>query len=118
MFLHVTEAKYIDGYKVELSFNDGRHGTADLADSLRGPVFEPLKDKTLFSDFRVDEELETIVWSTGADMAPEYLYYQAFKENQELQEQFKRWRYIAEQCAPPDREKIGVRSCYAVYVRL
>jgi hypothetical protein len=97
MFLHVTGAKYLGGYKVELSFNDGRHGIADLADALTGPVFEPLKDESRFSDFRVDEELETIVWSTGADMAPEYLYFQAFKGNPELQEQFKRWGYVAEQ---------------------
>jgi hypothetical protein len=44
----------------------------------------------------VDEELETIVWSTGADMAPEYLYFQAFKDNKERQEQFKQWGYIAQ----------------------
>lgn len=97
MFLHVTEAKYVGAYKVELSFNDGRHGTADLADAPRGPVFELLKDESRFRNLRVDEELETIVWSTGADMAPEYLYFQAFKENQELQEQFNRWGYIANQ---------------------
>ncbi len=46
MILHVTDAKYLDNYRVQLSFSDGRNGVADLNDSLEGPVFEPLKDKS------------------------------------------------------------------------
>jgi len=46
MFLHVTHAKYIEDCKVEISFNNGKTGIADLADALRCPIFEPLKDKT------------------------------------------------------------------------
>ncbi len=94
MFLHITNAKYIDGYKVEVSFNDGRKGVADLIDALKGPVFEPLKNKTQFSALKVDEELETIVWPNGADLAPEYVYFQAFRTEPELQSKFKRWGYI------------------------
>ena len=43
MFLHVTNARYLEDYKVEVSFNDGRKGIADLTDALKGPIFEPLK---------------------------------------------------------------------------
>ena len=70
MFLHVTEARYLESYKVEVSFNDGKKGIADLSAALKGPVFEPLKDLSVFSQLRVDEELETIVWPNGADLAP------------------------------------------------
>ena len=35
-----------------------------------GEVFEPLKDPDVFRCFRVDTELDTIVWATGADLAP------------------------------------------------
>lgn len=35
---------------------------------------EPLKDPDVFKRFRVDTELNTISWETGADLAPEYLY--------------------------------------------
>ena len=95
MFLHVTNAKYIEAYKVEVSFNNGRKGIADLIDAIKGPVFEPLINTSEFSSFTVDKELETIVWPNGADLAPEYIYYQAFKNEPELQSQFKQWGYIA-----------------------
>jgi len=95
MFLHVTHARYLEDYKVEVSFNDGRKGIADLADALKGAMFEPLKNKSLFSSLVVDQELDTIVWSNGADLAPEYIYFQAFKNEPELQPKFKQWGYLA-----------------------
>ena len=54
MFLHVTNAKYVEDYKVEVTFNDGREGIADLASALKGRVFEPLKNKSIFSAFTVE----------------------------------------------------------------
>ena len=95
MFLHVTNAKYLEDYKVEVLFNNGRKGVADLTDALKGTMFESLKNKSVFASFIVDEELDTIVWSNGADLAPEYIYFQAFKNEPELQQQFKRWGYLA-----------------------
>jgi hypothetical protein len=95
MFLHVTDASYLEDYKVEVAFNNGRKGIADLTDALKGPMFEPLKNKTVFANLVVDEELDTIVWSNGADLAPEYIYFQAFKNEPELQQQFKDWGYLA-----------------------
>ena len=44
MFLHVTTATYLEGYKVRLSFNDGAEGEIDLSSELYGEIFEPLKD--------------------------------------------------------------------------
>jgi len=95
MFLHVTNANYIEDYKIEVSFNDGRKGIADLSSVLKGSAFEPLRNKTEFSSFVIDKELETIVWSNGVDLAPEYIYFQAFKNEAKLQSQFKQWGYIA-----------------------
>jgi len=94
MFLHVTEAKYLHDYVVEVAFNDGKRGCADLSDALKGPVFEPLKDRAVFSRLRVDAELQTIAWENGADLAPEYVYFQAFKTDPALESQFKAWGYI------------------------
>jgi len=94
MFLHVTSAKYIEDYKVKVSFNNGREGVADLSSALKGKMFEPLKNKIEFSSLVVDKELDTIVWSNGADLAPEFIYFQAFKDVPELQHLFKEWGYI------------------------
>ena len=74
MFLHVREAKYIRDYVIWLRFNDGAEGEIDLKDELWGEVFEPLKDLGVFRSFKVDPDLETIVWENGADLAPEFLY--------------------------------------------
>lgn len=74
MILHVKEAKYLHDYVIWLRFNDGTIGEVDLRDELYGEVFEPLKDMGKFKSFRVDPDLETIVWENGADMSPEFLY--------------------------------------------
>ena len=73
MIPHVIEAKYQGEYRIWLKFNDGAEGTVDLRDRLFGEMFEPLKDQKKFQSFRVDPELETLVWPNGADLAPEFL---------------------------------------------
>ena len=73
MLLHVTDAKYLRDYVIWLRFNDGAEGEIDLTAELEGEVFGPLKDLEQFFKFRVDSELETIVWDNGADLAPEFL---------------------------------------------
>ena len=94
MFLHVTEARYLNAYCIEVAFNNGKKGIADLVDALKGPVFEPLKNPEAFASFKVDPDLETIVWENGVDLAPEFIYYQTFKNEASLQEQFKKWGYV------------------------
>lgn len=74
MIPKVKEAKYVGGYKLWLQFNDGKAGVIDLSEELWGPVFEPLKDLSVFQQVRVDPELETVSWPNGADFAPEFLY--------------------------------------------
>ena len=37
------------------------------------PVFEPLRDLSVFRRFQISEVLHTIVWENNADLAPEYL---------------------------------------------
>ena len=71
MFLHVTKAQYVDGYRVHVWFNDGTDAVIDLADSLDGPIFEPLRDVEYFKSFSI--EGHTLAWPNGADFAPEYL---------------------------------------------
>ena len=72
--LHITSVNHQRGYILELSFSNGDTGLVDLKDELYGEVFEPLTDIAQFSQVYLDEEIRTITWDTGADMAPEYLH--------------------------------------------
>jgi len=74
MILHVVEARYERDYVIHLTFNDGAEGFVDLAGELYGEMFAPLKDLERFKAFRVDPELNTVVWENGADFAPEFLH--------------------------------------------
>ena len=71
--LHIKSVKYVSGFKIWVSFDDGTSGEVDLEGVLSGPVFEPLKNQETFSKVSVDPELETIVWPNGADLAPEFV---------------------------------------------
>jgi hypothetical protein len=71
--LHVNQAKYLSDYRVWLSFDNNVSGEIDLFHELWGDMFEPLKDKALFSTFRLDAPLKTIAWQNGADFAPDFL---------------------------------------------
>ena len=77
----LLEASYVDAYQIRLRFGDGTCGVIDLEEQLWGEVFEPLKDVAVFQNFRLDPQLQTIVWPNGADLAPEFLYAQVSSSN-------------------------------------
>ena len=70
----VIAVKHVRDYVLWLKFEDGTEGEVDVRSSLRGQVFEPLRDLEYFKQVRVEPELGTIVWPNGADIAPETLY--------------------------------------------
>lgn len=72
----IRSVEYLGDYRLRLTFADGLVADVDLADktgAAAGPVFAPLRDVAVFAQVRVDEELGTIVWPNGADLAPETL---------------------------------------------
>ena len=72
--LEIIEARYVDGCRIHVRFNNGEGGLVDLGEALWGPVFEPLKDPQLFGRFELSEVFHTITWDNGADLAPEYIH--------------------------------------------
>ncbi|WP_417912996.1 DUF2442 domain-containing protein [Candidatus Electronema sp. TJ] len=93
--LEVQQAAYAGNYAVHLVFSDGKAGTADLAPLVcndRRPVFARLREQAAFRSFKVAHS--ALVWDDTLDIAPEYLYYLAFKDDPALQEQFRQWGYI------------------------
>jgi hypothetical protein len=71
---HVTAARILRPYVLELTFTDGTHGEIDLESELYGEVFEPLRDPAYFALGELDAVIGTVVWPNGADFAPEFLY--------------------------------------------
>ena len=71
MFIEVLKAEYVDGYRIRLWFNNNVTKVVDLKSSLKGIVFERLKDLDFFK--RLSVKYNTVEWENGADFAPEYL---------------------------------------------
>jgi len=93
--ISVNTAKYIDNYELQLTFNNGKEAMVNLEDMVvndRRKIFIELKDIARFKDFKVEHS--TVVWSNDLDLAPEYLFYLAFKEDKSFQCRFKQWGYI------------------------
>ena len=72
MYIEITKAEYLDGYRLRLSFSNGEIRVADLESLLSGSVFESLRELEAFRKFSIP--FNTIQWENGADFAPEYLY--------------------------------------------
>lgn len=71
---HVTAAKPLPGYRLDVTFADGLSGVVDLSDVPHTGVFAPWADPDYFAQARVDEEMGTVVWPNGADVAPDAMY--------------------------------------------
>jgi hypothetical protein len=72
MFLEVSQAEYLDNYRIKLTFNNGEVKTVDFQNQFSGGVYKPLRQLDYFKKF--DIKYNTIEWENGADYAPEYLY--------------------------------------------
>jgi hypothetical protein len=70
----IVNAEYISDYKIVFTFENGEKKLVNLENMLWGEVFEPLKDRELFKQFKVNKEYGTIVWPNGADVAPDGMY--------------------------------------------
>jgi hypothetical protein len=75
MLKDVVEVEPLGGYRLRLRFEDGAEGEVDLSTVLPFEgVFAPLRDPTVFAAVRVNPELGTICWPSGADLDPDVLY--------------------------------------------
>ena len=73
--LDITGVRVLDGYCIELTFEDGAVGTVDIAEytGFQG-VFAALRDVALFRQVHVLDEIGTIGWPNGLDLDPVVLY--------------------------------------------
>ncbi len=74
----VKSAKYLDGYRLAVTFADGKSGVVDLEPRLRRlPLFRRLLDVNVFQAFRINPDFGVICWGDDLDIAPESLYEEA-----------------------------------------
>ena len=71
---YVTEVAYAGDYKLWIRFEDNEPRLVDLAHHLDGAVFEPLKEVSYFRSFRLNPDIDTVVWPNNADFSPDFLY--------------------------------------------
>lgn len=70
----VAAVEPLEGFRVRVTFKDGKIVDRDLEAHLWGPVFEPIRnDPALFRAMYVDND--TLTWPGEVDLAPETLYY-------------------------------------------
>ena len=92
--LSILNANYENDYTILLEFSDHKKAKVDLKDFIiNGKIkpFKELEDIEKFKQFKVDY---TLKWNDDLDLAPEYLYFKAFKNDSSLQDKFQEWGYI------------------------
>src|SRR5215212_4392801 len=76
MYPRPVQVHYLDGYRLEVTFEDGVRAELDFTVMLRGGgIFEPLKDETKFAQVRINSEAETLAWPGDVDVCPDVLYH-------------------------------------------
>lgn len=81
MYYNVVSVKYLEGYKLEVIFSDGRTGIADLEKYKNySGVFKRFNDLEYFKKVYINEELGVLSWPDDLDIAPETLYHEVTGE--------------------------------------
>lgn len=93
--LHISDAQYLGDYRVRISFNNGRDGVADL----RAMIFDeprtgfaPLREDSVFRELFIAHG--ALCWPGDLDVAPEYIYFLAFRDDEDLRGLFEEWGYL------------------------
>jgi hypothetical protein len=81
MYYNVMKAKYVEDYKIHLTFKNKKSGVLDFKNYPQyGGVFRRFKNLDYFKKAYVDKECGTLCWPGGVDVAPETLYHEATGE--------------------------------------
>jgi hypothetical protein len=70
----VKSFEQIGTFSLRVCFADGLVRCIDFAPLLEGEIFGPLRDPALFRQVKIDPEIHTLVWPTGADFDPATLH--------------------------------------------
>ncbi len=69
----IAKVKTLQGYRLELEFDDGVSGTVDLSDLVGKGVFALWRDRRAFEQVQVGPSGE-LAWGDQIDLCPDALY--------------------------------------------
>jgi Protein of unknown function (DUF2442) len=72
----ITKVKVLQGYRLELTFDDGVCGVVDLSELVGKGVFAFWRDRHIFEQVRIGSFGE-LVWGDQIDLCPDSLYLRA-----------------------------------------
>jgi hypothetical protein len=61
-------------FTLRVRFEDNTSQVIDFQPVLKGELYGPLSDASLFEQVRIDSEVHTLVWPNGADFDPAILH--------------------------------------------
>ena len=78
----ISEVKVLQGYRLELVFDDGVSGIVDLSGLVGKGVFTIWSDRRIFEQVRIGSFGE-LIWGDQIDLCPDALYLRATGEKPE-----------------------------------
>jgi uncharacterized protein DUF2442 len=70
----VTSFQKVAQFILRVDFNDGTSQVIDFRPVLKGDLYGPLQEPSLFDRVTLDNEAHTLVWPNGADFDPAILH--------------------------------------------
>lgn len=78
MYPAVEHVSPCEDYRVRVVFDNGEQGVLDMKPYLDFGVFQRLRHPEVFKQVRV--AFDTVVWSSGVDLDPEFVYAKCVKD--------------------------------------
>lgn len=70
----ISSFQKVAPFTLRAEFDDGTSQIIDFRPVLKGELYGPLEEPTLFDQVRIDPEIHTPVWPNGADFDPAILH--------------------------------------------
>ena len=70
----VSSFQKVGPFTLRVQFDDDTSQTIDFRPVLKGELYGPLQELTVFDQVRIDPEVHTLVWPNGADFDPAILH--------------------------------------------
>ncbi len=86
----VVDFEIMGPYRLRVVFDDRTQRETDFRGVLKGELYGPFHDESLFRQVSIDAEVHTLVWPNGADFDPATLHDWP-KYEKEMKDMAARW---------------------------